>query len=216
MARKKGPNDSDVETLELPPEGLPDTAVEEEAIEHEHEHGDTLDIRDLHEIKIPQLLKIARDLEVENATGMRKQDLIFKILQAQTEKKGLIFSEGVLECLPDGFGFLRAPEYNYLPGPDDIYISPSQIRRFDLNGKNEMVIPIPQISAVQEMLALEDGSLLFRDVSYTEPAAWFHCAKEKTEPAKTALEKLKSEKDVGGDVEMLIRFVESSERGVIK
>ncbi len=128
MARRKGPSDSDVETLEAPPEGLPDTTGEEAAVEH----GDTLDIRALHDIKIPQLLKIARDLEVENATGMRKQDLIFKILQAQTEKKGLIFSEGVLECLPDGFGFLRAPEYNYLPGPDDIYVSPSQIRKFDL------------------------------------------------------------------------------------
>ena len=121
MARRKGPSDSDVETLEAPPEGLPDTTGEENAVEVEH--GDTLDIRALHDIKIPQLLKIARDLEVENATGMRKQDLIFKILQAQTEKKGLIFSEGVLECLPDGFGFLRAPEYNYLPGPDDIYVS---------------------------------------------------------------------------------------------
>ena len=130
MARRKGPNDSDVETLEAPPEGLPDTTGEENAVDVEH--GDTLDIRALHDIKIPQLLKIARDLEVENATGMRKQDLIFKILQAQTEKKGLIFSEGVLECLPDGFGFLRAPEYNYLPGPDDIYVSPSQIRKFDL------------------------------------------------------------------------------------
>ena len=128
MARRKGPTDSDVETLEAPPEGLPDTTGEEAAVEH----GDTLDIRALHDIKIPQLLKIAKDLEVENATGMRKQDLIFKILQAQTEKKGLIFSEGVLECLPDGFGFLRAPEYNYLPGPDDIYVSPSQIRKFDL------------------------------------------------------------------------------------
>src|SRR6201989_1079084 len=128
MARRKGSNDSDVETLEAPPEGIPDTTGEEAAVEH----GDTLDIRALHEIKIPQLLKIAKDLEVENATGMRKQDLIFKILQAQTEKKGLIFAEGVLECLPDGFGFLRAPEYNYLPGPDDIYVSPSQIRRFDL------------------------------------------------------------------------------------
>ncbi len=79
-----------------------------------------------------------------------------------------------------------------VPSTDALYASdllggPSQIRRFDLNGKNEMVIPIPQISAVQEMLALEDGSLLFRDVSYTEPAAWFHCANEKTEPAKTAL-----------------------------
>jgi transcription termination factor Rho len=128
MARRKGPSDSDVETLEAPPEGLPDTTGEEGAVEH----GDTLDIRALHDIKIPQLLRIAKDLEVENATGMRKQDLIFKILQAQTEKKGLIFSEGVLECLPDGFGFLRAPEYNYLPGPDDIYVSPSQIRKFDL------------------------------------------------------------------------------------
>ena len=128
MARRKGTNGSDVETLEPPPEGLPDTTGEEQAVET----GDTLDIRALHEIKIPQLLKIARDLDVENATGMRKQDLIFKILQAQTEKKGLIFSEGVLECLPDGFGFLRAPEYNYLPGPDDIYVSPSQIRKFDL------------------------------------------------------------------------------------
>ena len=128
MARKRSNNDSDVETLEPPVEGLPDTNDEEIAVEP----GDTLDIRALHEIKIPQLLKIAKDLEVENATGMRKQDLIFKILQAQTEKKGLIFSEGVLECLPDGFGFLRAPEYNYLPGPDDIYVSPSQIRKFDL------------------------------------------------------------------------------------
>jgi transcription termination factor Rho len=128
MARRKGTNGTDVETLEPPPEGLPDTTVEEQAVEA----SDTLDIRALHEIKIPQLLKIAKDLDVENATGMRKQDLIFKILQAQTEKKGLIFSEGVLECLPDGFGFLRAPEYNYLPGPDDIYVSPSQIRKFDL------------------------------------------------------------------------------------
>src|SRR5256712_1735894 len=94
--------------------------------------AETLDIRVLKEMKLPDLSKLAKDLGVENATGMRKQDLIFSILQAQTEKSGLIFSEGVLECLPDGFGFLRAPEYNYLPGPDDIYVSPSQIRRFDL------------------------------------------------------------------------------------
>jgi transcription termination factor Rho len=92
----------------------------------------TLDIRELKELKLPDLNQLAKDLGVENAAGMRKQDLIFAILQAQTERSGLIFSEGVLECLPDGFGFLRAPEYNYLPGPDDIYVSPSQIRRFDL------------------------------------------------------------------------------------
>src|SRR6266508_1670441 len=94
--------------------------------------AETIDIRVLKEMKLPDLSKLAKEHGIENATGMRKQDLIFSILQAQTEKSGLIFSEGVLECLPDGFGFLRAPEYNYLPGPDDIYVSPSQIRKFDL------------------------------------------------------------------------------------
>ncbi|MFQ5789737.1 MAG: transcription termination factor Rho [Acidobacteriota bacterium] len=91
-----------------------------------------MNIAELKEMNISSLAKVAKDLNVPGATGMRKQELIFKILQAQTEQSGLIFSEGVLECLPDGFGFLRAPEYNYLPGPDDIYVSPSQIRKFDL------------------------------------------------------------------------------------
>jgi len=91
-----------------------------------------LNIAELKEMNISSLGAVAKELGVVGATAMRKQDLIFKILQAQTEKSGLIFSEGVLECLPDGFGFLRAPEYNYLPGPDDIYVSPSQIRKFDL------------------------------------------------------------------------------------
>ncbi len=100
--------------------------------EHEPQGKKTLDIRALKEMSISKLTEIAKDLGVEGVTGMRKQELIFKILQAQTEQSGLIFAEGVLECLPDGFGFLRAPEYNYLPGPDDIYVSPSQIRRFDL------------------------------------------------------------------------------------
>ena len=79
------------------------------------------------------LTKVARDLDIPGATGMRKQELIFEILRARAEKSGLIFSEGVLEMLPDGFGFLRAPDYNYLAGPDDIYVSPSQIRKFDLH-----------------------------------------------------------------------------------
>jgi transcription termination factor Rho len=97
-----------------------------------NEKQKSLNIAELKEMNISGLAKVAKELGVGGATGMRKQDLIFKILQAQTEKSGLIFSEGVLECLPDGFGFLRAPEYNYLPGPDDIYVSPSQIRKFDL------------------------------------------------------------------------------------
>jgi len=89
-------------------------------------------IAELKEKNITELIKIARTLDLPGASGMRKQDLIFKILQAQSEKEGHIFAEGVLEILPDGYGFLRSPDYNYLPGPDDIYVSPSQIRKFDL------------------------------------------------------------------------------------
>jgi transcription termination factor Rho len=92
----------------------------------------SLNLTELKEKGIPELNTIARDLGVQSFSGLRKQELIFKILQAQAEREGLIYAEGVLEVLPDGFGFLRAPDYNYLPGPDDIYVSPSQIRRFDL------------------------------------------------------------------------------------
>jgi transcription termination factor Rho len=95
-------------------------------------NGSALDLVELKDMSIQKLNQIAKDLGVQGFAGLRKQELIFKILQVQAEKSGLIFSEGVLECLPDGFGFLRAPEYNYLPGPDDVYVSPSQIRRFDL------------------------------------------------------------------------------------
>ena len=94
--------------------------------------GGSMNIVELKEKTNSELTSIARNLNVVGASGLRKQELIFKILEAQTEKSGLIFAEGVLEVLPDGFGFLRAPDYNYLPGPDDIYVSPSQIRRFDL------------------------------------------------------------------------------------
>jgi transcription termination factor Rho len=95
------------------------------------EHGG-ISLSELKQKSINDLTGIAREMNVQNSTGLRKQELIFKILQSQAEKDGLIFAEGVLEVLPDGFGFLRAPDYNYLPGPDDIYVSPSQIRRFDL------------------------------------------------------------------------------------
>jgi transcription termination factor Rho len=91
-----------------------------------------MELAELKEKNIATLTKIAKNLNVPGASAMRKSELIFKILQAQTEKNGLIFAEGVLEILPEGFGFLRAPEYNYLPGPDDVYVSPSQIRKFDL------------------------------------------------------------------------------------
>ncbi len=91
-----------------------------------------MNLQELKNKKISELNSIARDLNIEGASGLRKQDLIFAILNAQTEQNGSIFGEGVLEILQDGFGFLRAADYNYLPGPDDIYVSPSQIRRFNL------------------------------------------------------------------------------------
>ena len=91
-----------------------------------------MNISELKEMSAADLVKKCKALKVEHTSGMRKQDMIFRILQAQTEKTGLMFSEGVLEVLAEGYGFLRAPDYNYLPGPDDVYVSPSQIRKFNL------------------------------------------------------------------------------------
>ena len=91
-----------------------------------------MNLKELKEKRINELISLANSLSIEGASGMRKQELIFALLQTEIEKNGQIYGEGVLEILPDGFGFLRAPDYNYLPGPDDIYISPSQIRRFNL------------------------------------------------------------------------------------
>jgi transcription termination factor Rho len=119
-ARSNGGSHSDVTE---PRDARVDVAPEEEA---------GLNLKALKEKKIGELAQIARDFSVEGASSMRKQDLIFAILQAQAEQSGFIYGEGVLEILSDGFGFLRSPDYNYLPGPDDIYVSPSQIRRFNL------------------------------------------------------------------------------------
>src|SRR5437762_3312338 len=126
MANKRrtnnGENGGGIATAEAPAE----TSMSKDGKE------DIFNLSTLKDMSISALTQIAKTMDVPGATGMRKQELIFKVLAAQTEKSGLIFSEGVLETLPDGFGFLRAPEYNYLPGPDDIYVSPSQIRKFDL------------------------------------------------------------------------------------
>jgi transcription termination factor Rho len=100
--------------------------------QHHHEDGKVMNLTELKRKKPHELAHQAREMGIEGYAGMRKQELIFALLHAQTDKKGDIFGEGVLETLPDGFGFLRAPDYNYLPGPDDIYVSPSQIRRFGL------------------------------------------------------------------------------------
>jgi len=113
-----------------------------------------MNLVELKEKKISELNLMAKDFSIDGAAGMRKQDLIFALLQAEIEKTGLIFGEGTLEILPDGFGFLRAPNYNYLPGPDDIYVSPSQIRRFNLRTGDTVSGQIRQPKETERYFAL--------------------------------------------------------------
>jgi transcription termination factor Rho len=129
-AAAAAPEDATPPAAEPPaPAGSPSPAATAPAAAPERNR---LDLAALKEMGITKLSQVAKSLEIPGAATMKKQELVFQILRAQAEKEGLIFSEGVLEILPDGFGFLRAPEYCYLPGPDDIYVSPSQIRKFDL------------------------------------------------------------------------------------
>ncbi|MGD9212244.1 MAG: transcription termination factor Rho [Desulfobacteraceae bacterium] len=124
-----------------------------------------MNIVELKDKKISELTQMAKRLKIDGAAGMRKQELIFALLQAQIEKNGLIFGEGTLEILPDGFGFLRAPNYNYLPGPDDIYVSPSQIRRFNLRTGDTVSGQIRQPKESERYFAL----LKVEAVNYEDP-----------------------------------------------
>lgn len=126
-----------------------------------------MNLKELKEKKISQLLKMADGLNIEGASGMRKQELIFALLQTELEKNGQIYGEGVLEILPDGFGFLRAPDFNYLPGPDDIYISPSQIRRFNLRTGDTVSGQIRPPKESERYFAL----LKVESVNYEDPEA---------------------------------------------
>jgi transcription termination factor Rho len=131
-----------------------------------------MNLKELKEKKITDLLTIAKELGVEGASGLRKQDLIFAILNTTSAKNGAIFGEGVLEILPDGFGFLRAPDANYLPGPDDIYVSPSQIRRFNLKTGDTVSGQIRPPKEGERYFAL----LKVAEVNFENPAV----AREKT------------------------------------
>jgi transcription termination factor Rho len=115
-----------------PPASAAASAVAAGTLSPDRDKTKEINLSELKDRRIPELNKMAKDFGIEGASNMRKQELIFSLLQAQSERGGVIYGEGVLETLPDGFGFLRAPDYNYLPGPDDIYVSPSQIRRFNL------------------------------------------------------------------------------------
>jgi transcription termination factor Rho len=124
-----------------------------------------LKLKELKEKKISELTNMARDLSIEGASGMRKQELIFAMLQSELEKNGEIYGEGALEILPDGFGFLRSTDYNYLPGPDDIYVSPSQIRRFNLRTGDTVSGQIRPPKDNERYFAL----LKVESVNYEEP-----------------------------------------------
>jgi transcription termination factor Rho len=124
-----------------------------------------MNIAELKEKKISELTKMAKDFNIEGAAGMRKQDLMFALLQSQLEKNGMIYGEGTLEILPDGFGFLRSPDSNYLPGPDDIYVSPSQIRRFNLRTGDIVSGQIRQPKESERYFAL----LKVEGVNYEDP-----------------------------------------------
>ena len=126
-----------------------------------------MNVSELKSKKINELTQLAKKLEIEGYAGMRKQELIFSLLQAQIEKNGLIYGEGTLEILPDGFGFLRAPSYNYLPGPDDIYVSPSQIRRFNLRTGDTVSGQIRQPKESERYFAL----LKVEAINYEDPEA---------------------------------------------
>lgn len=124
-----------------------------------------MNIVELKNKKIKELTQMAKSLNIDGAAGMRKQELIFALIQSQVEKNGLIYGEGTLEILPDGFGFLRAPSYNYLPGPDDIYVSPSQIRRFNLRTGDIVSGQIRQPKETERYFAL----LKVEAVNYEDP-----------------------------------------------
>ena len=126
-----------------------------------------MNVSELKSMKINELTQMAKKLKIEGYAGLRKQELIFSLLQAQIEKNGLIYGEGTLEILPDGFGFLRAPSYNYLPGPDDIYVSPSQIRRFNLRTGDTVSGQIRQPKESERYFAL----LKVEAINYEDPEA---------------------------------------------
>jgi transcription termination factor Rho len=132
--------------------------------------GDRMNVTDLKLKSMPELAALAEGLNVENAAGLRKQDLIFAILKAQTENQGKIYAEGVLETLPDGFGFLRAPDQNYLAGPDDVYVSPSQIRRFGLRTGDTVSGQIRSPKEGERYFAL----LKVESINFEEPEATRH------------------------------------------
>ena len=166
-------------------------------------HKGRLNIVELKEMTIADLSAVAKQLRVGGASGLRKQELIFKILEAQTENKGLIFGEGVLEILPDGFGFLRAPSYNYLPGPDDIYVSPSQIRRFDLHTgdtisgqvrppkESERYFALLKVEAINfENPEMAKDKILFDNLTPLYPDARIHLETDPTETSTRVMDLL--------------------------
>jgi len=172
-------NDRTERTLDRAPERAPERTPER-APERVPEpdparvNVSELNLKELKLKKIAELLHIANEMNLENASGLKKADLIFAILQKRAERNGLIYGEGVLEILPDGFGFLRSPTYNYLPGPDDIYVSPSQIRRFSLRTGDTVAGQIrPPKDSERYFALLKVEAINFEDPEYTKDKILF-------------------------------------------
>lgn len=160
-----------------------------------------MDIVELKSKTVSELLKLAEELKIGTTSGLRKQELIFKILEAKTEKDGLIFAEGVLEVLNEGYGFLRSPDYNYLPGPDDIYVSPSQIKRFDLKKGDTISGQVRPPKDTEKYFAL----LKIEAVNFGNPEVAKHRALFDNLTPLYPLEKIKLE--VGAD-ELAMRILD--------
>jgi transcription termination factor Rho len=149
---------------------FPDDDLPEEDLPEEDDSVEKMFVKELKEKVMSELVELGENLNVENAAGLRKQDLIFGILKAQTANQGRIYAEGTLETLPDGFGFLRAPDQNYLAGPDDIYVSPSQIRRFNLRTGDTVVGQIRPPKEGERYFAL----LKVNSINFEAPEAARH------------------------------------------
>ncbi len=176
--------------------------------------AENLDLAKLHELNPQQLLKLAREFKIEGLTNLKRQEIIFQILKSQAEANGFIFAEGVLEVLPDGFGFLRAPDYNYLAGPDDIYVSPSQIKRFGLRTGDTVSGQVrPPKDGEKYFALIKVDAINFEPPSAAKDRMWFDTLTPIYPNRRIALETNREE--LSGRVLDLITPMGFGQRGLI-
>ena len=175
---------------------------------------ENLDLTKLHDTSAQELIKLGKEFEIEDVSSLRRQELIFQILKAQAEANGFIFAEGVLEILQDGFGFLRAPEYNYLPGPDDIYVSPSQVKKFGLRTGDTISGQVRPPKEGEKFFALiKVDAVNFESTTRTRDRMWFDALTPIYPNRRIKLETSKS--SMSGRVLDLVTPMGFGQRGLI-